>query len=61
MTDNPTSEDACLYCDRTSHEVPLVPVHFKGEARWICNEHLPILIHQAHKLSEKLPGIAKSE
>lgn len=61
MSDHSASDAACLYCDRTSDEVPLVPVHFKGEALWICNEHLPILIHQVNKLADKLPGIVKSE
>jgi hypothetical protein len=61
MTDQTVSDATCLHCGRTSDDVPLVPVHFKGEVLWICNEHLPILIHHAHKLAEKLPGIAKGE
>jgi hypothetical protein len=48
---------ACLYCQRTSDEVPLLTVDFKGQKYAICPTHFPILIHQPDKLKDKLPGI----
>ena len=50
------STDSCLYCERDSNQVPLIPVAFKGQDLWICPEHLPILIHKPAQLADKLPG-----
>lgn len=46
----------CLYCERTSDEVPLISMVYRGKEVWICPQHLPILIHQPAKLAHKLPG-----
>lgn len=48
---------ACLVCERTSEEVPLLTVDYRGEKYSICPTHFPILIHQPEKLKGKLPGI----
>lgn len=58
MTDKQAS---CLYCKRTSQQVPLISVEYKDESYWICPEHLPILIHQPHLLAGILPGIETME
>ena len=52
---------ACLYCDRTSDQVPLINLHFKGNNVWICPQHLPILIHKPAQLADKLPGMESLE
>jgi len=50
----------CLNCARTDEEIPLVAVQYKGGRNWICSECLPILIHHAHKLADKLAPPSKS-
>lgn len=49
---------ACVYCERTEEEVPLLDMRYQGEALWICPQHLPILIHKPGQLADKLPGAA---
>ena len=51
----PTIEK-CVFCERSSEEVPLIAMQHRGEAAWICPQHLPILIHQPALLANKLPG-----
>ena len=51
--------DSCLYCERDSSQVPLMPVVFKGQDLWICPQHLPILIHKPAQLADKLPGLSQ--
>lgn len=48
----------CLYCERTSDEIPLVSLRYADSEAWICPEHLPILIHKPAQLADKLPGAA---
>ncbi|MDH5607899.1 MAG: hypothetical protein OEY56_00340 [Cyclobacteriaceae bacterium] len=48
--------DQCIYCERTSGEVPLLSIEFKGQQLKICPQHLPILIHNPAELIGKLPG-----
>jgi hypothetical protein len=50
------SQGFCLYCERTSDEVPLVTILYRGSQIYICPEHLPILIHNPSQLADKLPG-----
>jgi hypothetical protein len=45
----------CLNCGRSEHEVPLVTLRYSGEARWICSQCFPLLIHHPERLSGKLP------
>ncbi len=47
----------CLYCERTSEEVPLIRLYFRGREYWICPQHFPLLIHKPAELADKLPGI----
>lgn len=51
----------CLWCKRTSQQVPLIQVEFKGQPYWICPQHLPIMIHKPQQLAGILPGIDTSE
>jgi len=36
----------CLFCQKTSDEVPLVNITYKQKQLWICSQHLPLLIHE---------------
>jgi hypothetical protein len=51
------NEKTCLNCNRTDEQTPLITLTFKGEAKYICAQCLPILIHKTHLLAEKLPGM----
>ncbi len=46
----------CLYCERTSDQVPLLLMRYQDKDTWICPQHLPILIHKPENLAGKLPG-----
>lgn len=50
---------ACLYCGSTHEQVPLVKLLAQGQDFYICAQHLPVLIHEPHKLAGKLPGAEK--
>ncbi len=52
-------EEKCIVCERSSDEIPLIPLHYQNGSFWICPQHLPILIHNPEKLADKLPGAAK--
>jgi len=53
MTENP---HACIFCGRTSSEVPVLAIEYRDEKYYICPEHFPILIHKPQMLAGKLPG-----
>lgn len=44
----------CLYCERSSDEVPLITFEYKEEAYYICTAHLPILLHKPELFAGKL-------
>jgi hypothetical protein len=46
----------CLACSRDSDTTPLVRLEHKGEPRWICPQHLPLLIHDPKQLIGMLEG-----
>ena len=46
----------CLLCNRSEAEVVLIQMRYQGEKRWICPQHLPLLIHQPAQLASVLPG-----
>lgn len=52
----PEKASQCVYCDRSSDEVPLLEIKYREESSWICPQHLPVLIHKPHNLIGKLPG-----
>lgn len=50
------TEAACLFCRRGDRETPLVRLLHRGEALYICPQHLPVLIHDPGRLVGLLPG-----
>lgn len=52
--DNSKTTCACLNCERSESEIPLVSLRHAGRQAWICSQCLPILIHHPHKLAGKL-------
>lgn len=54
----PDEHEYCLYCQRSSDQVPLIALHYQETRAWICPQHLPILIHKPAQLAGKLPGAA---
>jgi hypothetical protein len=56
MTAPREPQACCLVCARTSDQVPLLRFEFRGQARHICPQHLPVLIHDPTRLAEVLPG-----
>jgi DNA-directed RNA polymerase subunit RPC12/RpoP len=50
-------EKKCLNCGKTDERIPLLNLTFKGEAKYVCAQCFPILIHKIHLLAEKLPGV----
>ena len=55
MSDEPAKK-TCVACDRTSDETPVIRLEYRGEALWICPQHMPLLIHQPERLVGRLPG-----
>lgn len=51
-----TAETACLACERTPDETPLIALAYRNTTHWICPQHLPILIHDPARLVGRLPG-----
>ncbi len=51
------TDKTCLNCGRTDQQVPLVHLTFKDEAKYVCPQCLPVLIHKPQKLADKLPGL----
>ena len=47
----------CVHCQRSSEQVPLLQLEFNGEIKWICPQHLPILIHKPELLIDQFPGM----
>jgi hypothetical protein len=47
---------ACLACGRSSDEVTLIPLEYRGSQLKICPQCLPALIHQPGRLEQSLPG-----
>jgi len=52
----PKSAHACLFCVRTSDDVPLIAIEYRGATYRICSQHLPVLIHDPAQLIGALPG-----
>ncbi len=48
-------KNRCISCERTSDDVPLIPLEYRNATFYICPQHLPILIHSPAKLAGKLP------
>jgi hypothetical protein len=50
---------ACLVCEQSSHDIPLLMIEYQDQHYWICPTHLPVLIHKPDQLVGKLPGAEK--
>ncbi len=51
-----SQEKACVFCERTSDQVPLISLEFRGSQLAICPQHMPVLIHDPGQLIGKMPG-----
>jgi len=47
----------CLNCEKSEEQVPLLKMQFQGKEEYICPQCLPVLIHKAEQLTDKLPGM----
>jgi len=56
-----SEKKACLFCEKTDMEIPLVQLEYQGNKLWICPQHIPVLIHDPTKLVGKLPGAEDME
>lgn len=54
---NEENKKVCLNCERTDEQSPLLHMTFKNETKYICAQCLPVLIHKAHLLADKLLGL----
>ena len=54
-------QPACVVCEQTNQEIPLLAISYQDEQYWICPQHLPILIHKPAELIGRLPGVEKLE
>lgn len=55
------NQPKCLFCEKTSHEAPLVNLTYQEQSLWICSQHLPILIHEPEKLTDHLAAALKKK
>ncbi|HHL71165.1 MAG TPA: hypothetical protein ENJ29_01530 [Bacteroidetes bacterium] len=51
-----SQEKSCVFCERTSDQVPLIGLEFRGTTLAICPQHMPVLIHDPGQLVGKMPG-----
>jgi len=51
------SKPACLVCDVTDEQAPLVRLVYRGERVWICPQHMPVLIHNTDELAARLAEV----
>lgn len=49
-------EKKCIICGKTVEEIPLTQFDYKAQSFWICPQHIPVLIHDPHKMTDLLPG-----
>ena len=57
MTENNTR--TCVHCGQDESQVPLILFYYQDQERYICTEHLPVLIHNPMELTGKLPDMDK--
>ena len=51
---------ACLNCGRTDKQTPLISLQYVLREAWICPQCLPVLIHHADELEEKLAALRQA-
>ena len=50
----------CLNCERTDKETPLIDLQYASRQVWICPQCLPVLIHHADQLEDKLAALRQA-
>ena len=45
----------CVYCEKDSDQIPVIPFEYKGQSYGICISHLPVLLHKPEQFADKLP------
>ncbi len=55
---HPSSQPACLACNRGEAEIPLGLWRYQGREFWICPDCLPRLIHRRAELEAQLEANA---
>lgn len=50
----------CLNCDRAEQQTPLIALRYAGTDAWICPQCLPVLIHHAEQLEDKLAALRQA-
>jgi len=53
-------DNHCLSCDRTEQETPLLAVKYARHEAWICPQCLPVLIHHADQLADRLAALRQA-
>lgn len=51
---------ACLSCEKTENETPLVPMFYAGKEAYICPACLPVLIHKTEMLDGKFTALSNA-
>jgi hypothetical protein len=51
---------ACLNCERTDKQTPLISLQYESRQAWICPQCLPALIHHADELEDKLAALRQA-
>lgn len=51
------TEKRCVVCGSSSEEMPILTFEFKKQEIHVCSQHIPIIIHQPHKLQEIIPDL----
>ena len=54
-------DSKCIICGKTHEEIPLTEFKYKKTNFWICPQHIPVLIHDPHKMADLLQGAADFE
>jgi hypothetical protein len=49
----------CLSCSRSEEQTPLIALQYAGGRLWICPQCLPVLIHHADQMADKLAEISQ--
>ena len=51
--------NACLNCQKTEKEIPLITLQYLGQQVYICSQCFPTLIHSPAKLAGKIKDAEK--
>ena len=54
------NKPVCMNCERTDKETPLISLQYASHQTWICPQCLPVLIHHADQLEDKLAALRQA-